>query len=401
MKNRHFTFTKTIYSLTATIVFMLSSCESFIDPRFLTNISTKPVSNITIESAQTGGTIRTSVNSGGSIVNRAEITITGRGVCWSTSPEPTINNSHTIDGLGTGSFTSSITGLEANLKYYVRAYALSENGIVYGNEVVFSTYVPEISTVSIPGGTFVMGSPANETARNNDESQHPVTISSFSMSKYEITNHQFSLFLNTNNVQGNGKFSSGRYPEQILILSESRIGLIYNPASGWTPANGYENHPVVNVTWYGADEFARYAGGRLPTEAEWEYACRAGTSTPFSTGNCLTDTDASYDWRFPYLNCANINSTTPTGTSKVGSYPANAWGLHDMHGNVWEWCSDWYDMYPNSAQNNPTGPVLGSMKVVRGGSWYINSLYSRSAMRRSHFPENYHSTRGFRIAYNN
>ncbi len=401
MKKRGLTSQNAIYSLTVFIVALLSGCESFIDARFLTNIATKPISNITIESAQSGGTIRTSVNTGGSIKNRAEVTITGRGVCWSNSPNPTINDNHTNDGIGPGNFISSITGLEPNLRYYVRAYAINEHGIIYGDEVAFSTYVPEISTVSIPAGIFVMGSPGTEPGRSNDETQHTVTLSAFKLSKYEITNEQFALFLNTNNVKGNGKFSTGRYPDQVLILAESRIGLTFNPTTGWAPVSGFENHPVVNVTWYGADEFARYAGGRLPTEAEWEYACRAGSTTPFFTGNCLTDADANYDWKLPYGTCTNVNSTSPTGTSQVGSFPANAWGLHDMHGNVWEWCGDWYDMYTTTAQTNPTGPALGSMRVTRGGSWYINSLYSRSAMRRSHFPDSYHSTRGFRVAYSN
>ncbi len=390
-----------IFSLTVLITLLLSGCESFIDARFLTNISTKAVSNITIESAQSGGSIRTSVNTGGMIKNKADVTISGRGVCWSTSPNPTIKDSHTNDGTGPGNFISSISGLEPNLRYYVRAYAINDNGVLYGDVVSFSTYVPEISVVSIPAGTFVMGSPNNESGRNNDEAQHTVTLSAFKLSKYEITNQEFALFLNTNNVMSNGKFSGGRYPEQVLIRAESKLGLTFNPTTGWIPVSGLENHPVVNVTWYGADEFARYAGGRLPSEAEWEYASRAGTTTPFSTGNCLTDADANYDWKFPYGTCTNVNSTSPTGTSQVGSFPANAWGLHDMHGNVWEWCGDWYDMYTTTAQTNPTGPALGSMRVTRGGSWYINGLYSRSAMRRSHFPDSYHSTRGFRVAYNN
>lgn len=401
MKTRGVILQNVIYSLTVYIVVLMSGCESFIDPRFLTNIETKPISNITIESALSGGTIRTSVNTGGSIKNRAEVVIKGRGVCWSTSPNPTINDNFTTDGVGAGNFISNITGLEANLRYYVRAYAINDNGVLYGDEVAFSTYVPEISTVSIPAGTFVMGSPTSETSRNNDETQHTVTLSAFKLSKYEITNQQFALFLNTNNIKGNGKFSGGRFPEQVLIVAETRIGLTFNPTTGWVPVSGMENHPVVNVTWYGADEFARYAGGRLPTEAEWEYACRAGTTTPFFTGYCLTDTEASYDWKFPYGSCSNLNTTSPTGTSQVGSFPANAWGLHDMHGNVWEWCGDWYDLYTTTAQTNPTGPALGSMKVTRGGSWYINSLYSRSAMRRSHFPDTFHITRGFRVAYNN
>jgi len=387
--------------LSGILIIFVSGCESFIYARFLTNIATKPISNITIESAQSGGIIRTSANTGGIINNKADIEIKARGVCWSTTPNPTLANNHTVDGSGPGSFISNITGLERNSTYFVRAYAINDGGVVYGDEVVFFTYIPEIVTVDIPAGTFVMGSPNNELSRNNDETQRNVTLSAFSMSKYEITNQQFSQFLNTNGITGNGKFLSGKYPGETLIFAESRIGITYNASTGWAPVSGFENHPVVNVTWYGAYEFARYAGGRLPTEAEWEYACRAGTTTPFATGVCINDTEANYNWKFPYSSCTNLNTTSPNGTHPVGSYPANAWGLHDMHGNVWEWVSDWYGPYPTTPETNPKGPAAGNLKVIRGGSWYLNGLYLRSAIRRSTFPDSYHSTRGFRVAFDN
>ncbi len=151
-----------------------------------------------------------------------------------------------------------------------------------------------------------------------------------------------------------------------------------------------DNLPVETVSYKDALEFcqklsdlpAEKAAGRkyrLPTEAEWEYCCRAGTSTPFHFGNELNGTQANCDGNNPY-------GTTKKGpylekTSPVGSYPANAWGLYDMHGNVWEWCQDWYGDYPKQSVTDPRGPEVGSGCVLRGGSWRDGAAFCRSAYR--------------------
>jgi len=259
--------------------------------------------------------------------------------------------------------------------------------------------IADIPVVQIPAGTFIMGSPTSELNRENDEIQHQVTLSAFRMSKYEITNEQYAAFLNANNIGGNGLWAAGAYPDnQLIVVSVSGVdfGLHYIN-SQWIPVAGYENYPVINVTWYGATEFATYVGGRLPTEAEWEYACRAATTTPFNTGNCLTDLQANYNWGKAYGTCTNTITIYNNSTQKVGTYPANAFGLYDMHGNVHEWCSDWYGAYSATAQTNPTGPVQGTQRVVRGGSFFYFAQYCRSAFRESYVPFMEAPTYGFRI----
>jgi len=212
-------------------------------------------------------------------------------VCWSTTTMPTIALSTKIsNGTGTDGFISSLTGLTSNTKYYVRAYATNSTGVTsYGAEVSFTTYPIDISAALIPAGTFTMGSPVDEVGRDVNETEHQVTLSTYRMSKYEITNAQYATFLNAKSIGSNGIWAGAKvYKIQTLIYANSSMGLTYS-GTQWVSVAGYENAPVINVTWYGATEFANYVGGGLPTEAQWEYACRAGTTTPFNTGALLTN----------------------------------------------------------------------------------------------------------------
>lgn len=271
-------------------------------------------------------------------------------------------------------------------------------GNVLGFRIVLGL---NIETVYIPAGTFVMGSPTNEVFRNPIEIQHDVTLSAFRMSKYEITNAQYAVFLNAKGIGSNGIYAAGMYPTQTLITESSGSndwGLHYSN-SQWVPVAGYENHPVINVNWYGAAEFAAYVGGALPTEAQWEYACRAGTTTTFHTGSCLTNTQANYNWAFPYNSCTNSVTTYPEKIQVVGTYAPNAFGLYDMHGNVSEWCSDWYGNYPTAPQTNPLGSATGVGRVQRGGSWGSYAQFSRTAFRNSFSPEVSGSGIGFRVVF--
>jgi formylglycine-generating enzyme required for sulfatase activity len=184
------------------------------------------------------------------------------------------------------------------------------------------------------------------------------------MSKYTVTFEQYDLFCTATGRNKHRAFQMG-------------------------------NHPVTQVTWYDAAAFAEWMGCRLPTEAEWEYAARANTTTPFYTGDCLTTDQANFNGEEPYTNCEkgdNRDKPLP-----VGSFPPNAFGLYDMHGNIWEWTSDWYGEYDLKDTLNPKGPETGKNKVIRGGGWREPAWECRSAYRSSVYPGNKGAGMSFRI----
>jgi formylglycine-generating enzyme required for sulfatase activity len=243
--------------------------------------------------------------------------------------------------------------------------------------------------VRIPAGKFVMGSPATEVEREAGEEQHEVAIT-----------RPFYLGVHT--------VTQGQY-EQVMGKNPS----FFHPKNG-----GSLDHPAEQVRWNDAREFCarlsalpeeRKAGRtyRLPSEAEWEYACRAGTTTPFHVGDALSSKQANFNGNFPYGGAEK--GPFLGRTVKVGSYPPNAWGLYDMHGNVLEWCNDWFDRdyYKKSPPENPKGPEQGVMPtgfgshffvVVRGGCWLDEGRACRSARRfRLQQSEPYRWT-GFRVA---
>ena len=247
-----------------------------------------------------------------------------------------------------------------------------------------------VNLVSIPGGTFTMGSPESEPLRVDNEDEHDVTLSGFYLSEYAITNAQYCEFLNALGVPSDGKWPVTGFGEQILVSTSSSFpwGVVY--VSGkWQPQSGYANYPVIYVSWFGAYAFCEWAGGRLPTEAEWEYACRAGTETAYNTGMALSTTQA------------NFGNPASGSTKAVGSYDPNDWGFYQMHGNVREWCSDWYDTdyYAVSPSNDPQGPASDTgNRVLRGGSWNGNLGVCRSAYRGYNPPDFRGNYNGFRIA---
>lgn len=256
-----------------------------------------------------------------------------------------------------------------------------------------------IEWADIPAGTFIMGSPTSEVDRSDDETQHKVTLSAFKMSKHEVTIAQFKAFVDaTGYVTDADKGTGGVDGSAIWTGSEFefKAGVNWKCDVNGNPRPDSEyNHPVIHVSWNDATAFAQWMGCRLPTEAEWEYACRAGTTTPFNTGSNLTTAQANYDGNYPYNN--NAKGEYREKTMPVGSFAANAYGLFDMHGNVWEWCSDWYGAYSTSAQTNPKGASSGSDRVLRGGGWYNFAIYCRAAFRGYITPDSRNGNLGFRL----
>jgi len=222
-----------------------------------------------------------------------------------------------------------------------------------------------IELVFIPSGKFLMGSPVSEEVRSKDETQHEVTINqSFYMGKYEVTQGEWQK------VMGN------------------------NPSN----FKGSDRLPVEMVSWNDCRAFLVKAGGglRLPTEAEWEYACRAGTRSPFNGGETISTDEANYAGNYVYGS--GRKGEYRQKTMEVGSFRPNAWGLYDMHGNVWEWCADWNRMYRNWLNTDPTGPGSGTDRVLRGGGWGAVPRRCRSASRGKGNPDRRGIDVGFRVA---
>jgi|688.fasta_scaffold06594_17 formylglycine-generating enzyme required for sulfatase activity len=227
--------------------------------------------------------------------------------------------------------------------------------------------------VLIPKGTFMMGSPESEEGRDkNDETQHEVTISKdYYLGVYEVTQAQYEKMM-------------GKNPS---YFQGAKVG------------NENANLPVEKISWDDAVEFCKKLSDlpeekkvgrvyRLPTEAEWEYACRAGSKTAYSFDD--------EEGLLPEYGWFKRNSSDRTHT--VGLLEPNAWGLYDMHGNVWEWCSDWYVEYPQGAVSDPTGPKEGSDRVIRGGGWNSGAADCRSAYRGGSTPGDRFYSLGFRLA---
>jgi formylglycine-generating enzyme required for sulfatase activity len=218
-------------------------------------------------------------------------------------------------------------------------------------------------------GAFLMGSPEDEPERVDDEDEHEVTLTKgFWLGVTQVTQAFYEAVTGKNSSHFQG-----------------------------------QDQPVERVSWEDAWGMTRHLNSvkpglalRLPTEAEWEYACRAGTTTPFHFGSNITTDQVNYRGTAPYNN--GEKGEYRGQTVEVNALPGNAWGLRQMHGNVWEWCEDWYGEYSGQSQIDPQGPESGSNRVIRGGSWLVNGRDCRSASRYWWGPSFRRWSLGFRLA---
>ena len=251
-----------------------------------------------------------------------------------------------------------------------------------------------IEFVWIPLGTFEMGSPVSEEGRGNSERQHEVTLTrGFWMGKYEITQAQWKAMMGTSVLEQVAKM---RTPTREGLEKASKDGSDLRGEGG--------DFPMYFVSWNDCIEFINTLNTRgegkfrLPTEAEWEYACRAGTTTPFYFGETISTDQANFDGAWSYGT--GQKGVTRGHSMPVGSFPANDWGLYDMHGNMREWCQDWHGKYLGNLWHtlqygaalpaaDPQGPTRGSLRVVRSGTWAANygPSHCRSAARHAVHPD--------------
>jgi len=253
--------------------------------------------------------------------------------------------------------------------------------IVMGVNGLEVAAMPELSSsnnmILIYSGTFLMGSPANERGRSNNEGpQRQITVSSFYMGRYPVTQAEYQEIMGANP----SAFKGSDLPvEQVNWFEAVEYCNKRSLSEGLTPAYIVSGS---SVSWN------RLADGyRLPTEAEWEYACRSGTETPFNSGTSVNDAG----W---------YSGNSADRTHPVGEKLPSPWGLYDMHGNVLEWCWDWLGNYTAGAQTDPMGAASGTNRVYRGGCWRFDAHQTRSAYRYGNIPSLRTFLTGFRVVRN-
>jgi len=273
--------------------------------------------------------------------------------------------------------------------------------------------------VKVNKSTFLMGSPESEHDRKDWEFLHRVNLSSYYICKYQVSIFDFNLFICETSYKTNAdvfKYSNISDEEKWCLKSE--VNWKYGVRNDEKSPIDYD-HPVVHVSWYDAVKFCEWASlkmnrnCRLPTEAEWECACRANTLSPFNTGSNLTTENSNFHGHYPYY-MSGLRREGFLGdklgeyrqdTVTVNSFAPNQWGLHNMHGNVYEWCLDWYrkDFYEECIRHaiidNPLDSSISHERVLRGGSWWAGAKYCRSASRYGHAPEYSDSDTGFRLLF--
>jgi formylglycine-generating enzyme required for sulfatase activity len=286
----------------------------------------------------------------------------------------------TIKTIDVDEKTSAVYNLFPGCAYHVAVKACDASGFNCSDySIIHDVKIPIVSSFKnslgqefklIPAGTFTMGSPTSELGRNDDETQHQVTLTQpFYMQTTEVTQAQWET------VMGSNPSSFSGCP----TCSVEQVS--------WNDVKAF----ITKMNTLGEGTYG------LPTEAQWEYAARAGSTTAFYNGG-ITELGCRLDANLNAIGwyCHNSGGKTHTVAGKT----PNAWGLYDMSGNVWEWCSDWFGAYSNSPTEDPQGPSTGSFRVVRGGSWYYyGSAFCRSACRGNLTPYYRYGYVGFRLVF--
>jgi formylglycine-generating enzyme required for sulfatase activity len=280
---------------------------------------------------------------------------------------------------------------------------------------------PTRPAISLPGGTFLMGTDYRDAFLADGEGPvRPVFLSPFAIDTYPVTNRDFTAFVSATNYvtesehfQWSFVFWAHLSPEQLDELVEDTVAAApwwcQVPGASWLHPEGpgshideRPNHPVVHVSWNDAAAYAKWAGQSLPTEAQWEYAARGGLEQKlYPWGDELTPGGLHlcniWQGEFPRIDTAEDGFA---GACPVDAFPPNPFGLYSITGNVWEWCSDWFDTnFTTAEQDNPMGPTTGQTKVMKGGSFLCHASYCnryRVAARTSNTPDSATSNIGFR-----
>lgn len=313
----------------------------------------------------------------GVIPDDGGLDVTERGIAWDTISSPTKKGNYiTVDG-SEYTFSAVITGLITGETYYTRAYAENEKGIVYADPVEFIPYI-DIDLAEVKRGTFSMGSDKGD---KTEKPVHQVTLDNYSISRYEISNREFASFLNSmaDNITmaGDGDIVSvSGYPVYHLKvygedynISGFKVHISFD-GEKFIVADDCNDFPAILVSWEGARMFCEWAGGRLPTEAEWEFAAKGGknSSNDYPGSNNL-DEVGWYARNSRDADCPLMDNGR--GLNKSGKMKPNSLGIYDMAGNASEWCHDLYSStyYGESPVENPMGSEKGISRVIRGGSW--------------------------------
>ncbi len=275
------------------------------------------------------------------------------------------------------------------------------------------------SLVEVPAGTFSMGEPSSWAYPGDGERPvHEVSVGPFAIDRYAVTNAMFARFVDATGYvtaaeRYGWSFVFGPQLPEDCAETQGVVGAEWwrqvfgahwrRPEGPGSEIGDRPDHPVVHVSWDDAQAYTTWSQTRLPTEAEWEYAARAGHTTPFSWGNELEPDGEHrmnvFQGTFPH---DNTGADGYLGTSPVGAYPPNDFGLYDMTGNVWEWCADWFDTrtYSQRPHDNPSGPAHGTLRVMRGGSYLCHASYCRRyrvSARQGSEPASSTGNLGFRV----